>query len=161
MQFVVILVIALVGLVASRVLENRRRRSVQNLIHASQAFVERTHEVDTRLLDDVARAVRTIDLHPRNSNTSLPTLIQIAERVIYTQRTVKTLFDPSSSLSFTISMPEKILAVGVEIDPSEFMVMLKEKERNRAIADFSDALHAQLREGSNNGVKTMVPAENT
>jgi hypothetical protein len=71
-----------------------------------------------------------------------PSLIQVAERIVYTKRTIKMFYDPLLNMSVVFTTPESVIAIGGDVDVNDFRALLKERDRNKAIADFS----AEMRE---------------
>ncbi len=125
MEVVFIAVIAVFGVVASMMLDRQKKRMMKRFVQSNQVLVQHAKEVEEELHQELSQVAQAVDKHLQMRNVLRPSLIQIAECVVYTQRTLKTIFDPISSLSFVTSSAEKVLAVGPEIDPLEFGVLLE------------------------------------
>jgi len=91
-------------------------------------------------------AIMAIDARTQLLGTRGLTLFQIDERVEYRKRTVKTLLDPVSQLSFSVKTEEKVGSVGAQTDPASFKAFFKEKHKRKARFELPSSEIRQLAE---------------
>lgn len=139
MQLYTLIAIGVIGFYILILIEKRKRSHLTDLKNFSNSLAKQTEEIGF-ILDNKLKSVIDIVSHGIHLLEPQSFIIQLPERVIYTKRTIKTFYDASSKISFAFTTPEKILAIGVEIDPNEFKVLLKEKEKNKTIAEFSELI---------------------
>lgn len=161
MEFPALLLIAIVGLVTSRVLDRRRKRILRALLAEVQDIREAAGRLQQQLEQATQRAVARTDAQaqvgqPADPRRRRSSLLLVSERVIYTRSFVRTFLDTySGRIIHFASLPET-LAVGVEIDPQEFRKLLKERERKQFLAEGVESLRGE--EDDRHGLKVVKPA---
>lgn len=140
MEIIIILFIALGGFLISWRIEKKRKARLQRLMHLSKVTAHRAENLSSVLDDEFQSAIRAIEMRIRLLKPDRPSFVQILERVVYTKQSIKIFYDPNSNIPMTFTGKRKVIGVGVEVDPNEFRALLKEKERNKLISEFSESM---------------------
>lgn len=140
MEIITLLVIAVGGFAISWKIEQKRKLRVEKLLSVSRDITQMAENLSLNLEPKMQRIIMTIENKIKLRGPQRHSFVPVMERVVYTKQLVKTFYDPISRLYLNFTSPPKLIGFGADIDPMDLKVLLKEKERDKLISEFSDLM---------------------